>query len=61
MLQVLLVHCRSVKVKRLLMVLAEDYHQAWVQKLDVSKVNFGSGGGRGKACPYPQSMPNFSG
>jgi hypothetical protein len=43
MLQVLLEQCRSVKVKRLFMYLAEDCNHAWVQKLDVSKVDFGKG------------------
>ncbi len=43
MLQGLLEQCRSVKVKRLFMYLAEDCHHAWVQKLDVSKVNMGKG------------------
>jgi len=43
MLQVLLEQCRSVKVKRLFMYLAEDCNHAWVQKLDVSRVGFGKG------------------
>jgi hypothetical protein len=43
MLQGLLEQCRSVKVKRLFMYLAEDCHHAWVQKLDVSRVGFGKG------------------
>ena len=43
MLQVLLEQCRSVKVKRLFMYLAEDCNHAWVKKLDVSKVDFGKG------------------
>jgi hypothetical protein len=43
MLQELLVQCRSVKVKRLFMYLAEECNHAWVKKLDVSKVNFGKG------------------
>jgi len=42
-LQVLLEQCRSVKVKRLFMYLAEDCNYAWVKKLDVSKVDFGKG------------------
>ena len=43
MLQGLLEQCRSVKVKRLFMYLAEDYNHVWVKKLDVSKVDFGKG------------------
>lgn len=41
--QTLLEHCASVKVKRLFMVLAESCQHAWVRKLDLSKVNFGKG------------------
>lgn len=43
MLQELLAQCRSVKVKRLFMYLAEECNHVWVKKLDVSKVNFGKG------------------
>ncbi|MCC6207504.1 MAG: type IV toxin-antitoxin system AbiEi family antitoxin [Gammaproteobacteria bacterium] len=41
--QLLLEQCRSVKVKRLFMFLAEACSHAWVKKLDLSKVNFGKG------------------
>ena len=41
--QALLEHCVSVKVKRLFMVVAESCGHAWVKKLDTSKVNFGKG------------------
>ena len=41
--QSLLEQCRSVKVKRLFMVLAESHNHAWVKKLDLSKVDFGKG------------------
>jgi len=41
--QSLLEQCRSVKVKRLFMFLAEAYNHAWVKKLDLSKVDFGKG------------------
>jgi hypothetical protein len=41
--QTLLEQCHSVKVKRLFMILAEECNHAWVQKLDVSKVDFGRG------------------
>jgi hypothetical protein len=41
--QSLLERCTSVKVKRLFMVLAEASGHAWVKKLDVSKVDFGTG------------------
>ena len=41
--QSLLEQCRSVKVKRLFMFLAEACNHAWVKKLELSKVNFGKG------------------
>jgi hypothetical protein len=41
--QQLLAACSSIKVKRLFMVLAEESEHAWLQKLDVSNINFGSG------------------
>ncbi|MEJ2653187.1 MAG: type IV toxin-antitoxin system AbiEi family antitoxin domain-containing protein [Gammaproteobacteria bacterium] len=41
--QSLLQQCRSVKVKRLFMFLAEACNHAWVKKLDLSKVDFGKG------------------
>jgi hypothetical protein len=41
--QGLLEKCASVKVKRLFMLLAESCKHAWVQKLDLSKINFGKG------------------
>ncbi len=41
--QVLLVQCTSVKVKRLFMVASESCRHAWVKKLDLSKVEFGKG------------------
>lgn len=41
--QALLEHCASVKVKRLFMVLAEGCRHAWVTKLNLSKVDFGKG------------------
>jgi hypothetical protein len=41
--QTLLKHCASVKVRRLFMVLAESCQHAWVKKLDLSKVDFGKG------------------
>ncbi len=41
--QTLLEHCASVKVKRLFMVLAESCQHVWVKKLDLSKVDFGKG------------------
>jgi len=43
LMQTLLEHCSSVKVKRLFMVLAESCRHSWVRKLDLSKVNFGKG------------------
>jgi hypothetical protein len=41
--QTLLEHCTSVKVKRLFMLLAESSQQSWVRKLDMTRVNFGKG------------------
>jgi hypothetical protein len=41
--QQLLEECKSVKVKRLFMYLAEKAGHAWVQYLDLKKVDFGSG------------------
>lgn len=41
--QELLENCTSVKVKRLFMSLAEKQGHPWVNKLDLTKVNFGSG------------------
>ncbi len=41
--QSLLEQCRSVKVKRLFMYLAQACNHAWVSKLDLSKVDFGKG------------------
>ncbi len=41
--QELLKLCRSVKVKRLFMHLAEKQGHAWVKKFDLKKVDFGSG------------------
>lgn len=43
LIQTLLEQCRSVKVKRLFMYLAERSNHAWVQKLDPGKVDFGKG------------------
>src|SRR3989344_1278115 len=41
--QALLKNCRSIKVKRLFMHLAEACNLPWVKKLDTKKVNFGKG------------------
>lgn len=41
--QTLLEACRSIKVKRLFMFLAEACHHPWLSKLNLSKVNFGKG------------------
>jgi hypothetical protein len=41
--QTLLKHCASVKVKRLFMVVAEGCQHAWVKKIDVLKIDFGKG------------------
>jgi len=41
--QSLLEQCRSVKVKRLFMFLAERHNHPWVKRLHLSKVDFGRG------------------
>ena len=41
--QALLKNCRSIKVKRLFMHLAETCNLSWVTKLDTRKVSFGKG------------------
>jgi transcriptional regulator with AbiEi antitoxin domain of type IV toxin-antitoxin system len=41
--QTLLMSCRSIKVKRLFMYLAEKLNHSWVKRLDLSKVDFGKG------------------
>ena len=41
--QELLEKCQSVKVKRLFMYFAEERNHAWVKKLNLAKVDFGSG------------------
>lgn len=41
--QTLLKKCRSIKVKRLFMHLAEELNLPWVKKIETKKVNFGKG------------------
>ena len=43
MVQILLVMCRSVKVKRLFMFMAEKHGHSWVSELDVSRFDLGKG------------------
>ncbi len=43
LLQMLLMQCRSIKVKRLFMYMADKCNHPWVSKLDLSKVNLGKG------------------
>lgn len=43
LLQPLLVDCRSVKVKRLFMYLAEIHNHPWMKRLETSNIDFGSG------------------
>ena len=43
MLRELLLNCSSVQTKRLFMLLAEDVHHSWFDRLDVTGVDFGSG------------------
>ncbi len=42
-LQLLLESCQSIRVKRLFLYLAEIYPHSWFKRLDVSKINLGSG------------------
>jgi hypothetical protein len=39
----LLKHCTSIKVKRLFMVLSEQFNYQWVSKVNVSSLDFGTG------------------
>ena len=41
--QKLLEECRFVKVKRLFMYMAEKHRHPWVEKLDLSRIDFGKG------------------
>ncbi len=41
--QVLLENCRSVKTKRLFMVMAEKAEHAWLDKINTNRITFGSG------------------
>ncbi len=41
--QTLLAHCNSVKAKRLLLALADKVKHPWLKKIDLSKVDLGSG------------------
>jgi hypothetical protein len=41
--QVLLEKCRSVKVKRLFLALAEEFNPPWLEKLTPSKISLGTG------------------
>jgi len=43
MIQGLLVICRSIKVKRLFMFMAEQHNHPWVSDLDISKLDLGKG------------------
>ena len=43
LLQELLESCRSIKVKRLFLYIAEKYKQQWFKKIDTSKINLGKG------------------
>jgi hypothetical protein len=42
-LQTLLAACKSVKVRRLFVFFANRHHHAWLQRLDLSKVDLGTG------------------
>jgi hypothetical protein len=39
----LLENCRSIKVKRLFMYIAEHYNHGWVKRIDTSNIDFGRG------------------
>jgi len=41
--QTLLVHCTSVKAKRLFLAMADKVNHPWLKKLDLSKIDLGSG------------------
>ena len=41
--QHLLEHCNSIKTKRLFLYLATKYRHTWLKKLDITKINLGSG------------------
>lgn len=43
--QALLEKCHSIKVKRLFLYLGEKCHHLWVEKLDLTKIDLGSGKG----------------
>ena len=43
MVQMLLVKCRSIKVKRLFMFMAEKHGHTWLSELDVSRLDLGKG------------------
>jgi hypothetical protein len=45
MVQRLMVLCRSIKVKRLFMLMAEKHGHSWVSELDVSRLDLGKGKG----------------
>ena len=42
-LQVLLVDCRSIKVKRLFLFMADRHNHAWFRRLDMTRIDLGSG------------------
>jgi len=41
--QRLLTMCRSIKVKRLFMYMAEEHGHSWISDLDLSRIDFGKG------------------
>ncbi|MBP9777554.1 MAG: type IV toxin-antitoxin system AbiEi family antitoxin [Rickettsiaceae bacterium] len=64
--QLLLEHCNSIKVKRLFLCLAERSQHAWLSKLDLSKIDLGEGkrviGAGGKYdSKYMLSLPQCPG
>lgn len=62
--QLLLEHCASVKVKRLFLYLADLHQHPWLNRIDLDKVNLGSGtrqigSGGNFIAKYKLSLPNL--
>lgn len=63
--QQLLEHCHSIKVKRLFLFLAEHSQHPWLAKLDLNKINLGNGkrvisGGGNYNAKYMLSLPKIT-
>lgn len=55
--QHLLEECRSVKVKRLFLYMAEKAHHAWLERLDLKKIDLG--GGKRSIVPAGAYVPKY--